>query len=63
MNKWGSNMLSAIEVLSEMIAIGFDLPVNTFKDLLKYGPHLLAPTGSDLEKYGQVGRVLAGFHT
>jgi isopenicillin N synthase-like dioxygenase len=45
-----------------MLAIGFDLPKDTFSKLLENGPHLLAPTASDLEKYGKVGTVLAGFH-
>jgi len=27
-----------------------------------YGPHLLAPTGSDYSKYGNEGTVLAGYH-
>lgn len=26
------------------------------------GPHLLAPTGSDLTKHGSIGTVLAGYH-
>lgn len=26
------------------------------------GPHLLAPTGSDLHRYGQEGTVFAGYH-
>lgn len=26
------------------------------------GPHLLAPTGSDLRRYGQEGTVFAGYH-
>lgn len=26
------------------------------------GPHLLAPTGSDLSRYGQEGTVFAGYH-
>lgn len=26
------------------------------------GPHLLAPTGSDLQRYGQEGVVFAGYH-
>lgn len=28
-----------------------------------YRPHLLAPTASDLEKYGRKDTILAGFHT
>lgn len=27
------------------------------------GPHLLAPTGSDLGRHTQVGKVLAGYHS
>jgi hypothetical protein len=32
--------------------------------MMQYGPHLLAPTGSDLhtEQYGKLGTVLAGYH-
>jgi hypothetical protein len=30
--------------------------------LLYQGPHLLAPTGSDLEKYNEEGTVFAGYH-
>ena len=26
------------------------------------GPHLLAPTGSDMSKFGTIGTVFAGFH-
>ncbi|KAI9095775.1 hypothetical protein DFS34DRAFT_162159 [Phlyctochytrium arcticum] len=63
MNTWGGLMHTAVQVLAEMLAVGFNLPKNTFVDLAKYGPHLLAPTGSDLERYGKVGTVLAGFHT
>jgi len=35
---------------------------NKITDLLKYGPHLLAPTGSDLKKYGELNTILAGYH-
>jgi hypothetical protein len=28
-----------------------------------FSPHLLAPTASDLEKYGTKNTILAGFHT
>ncbi|KAJ3176822.1 hypothetical protein HK101_010368 [Irineochytrium annulatum] len=63
MNEWGQLLHNAVEVLAQMLAVGFGLPANTFSDLAKNGPHLLAPTGSDLEKYGKVDTVLAGFHT
>lgn len=46
-----------------MTAVGLGLPADTFKDAGRYGPHLLAPTASDLVKYGQKDTILAGFHT
>ncbi|KAK1780901.1 hypothetical protein QBC45DRAFT_322529 [Copromyces sp. CBS 386.78] len=63
MEQWGTSMKSAVEGLTEMTAVGLGLPAGTFKDEGKYGPHLLAPTASDLEKYGQKDTILAGFHT
>lgn len=34
-----------------------------YPPLTRYRPHLLAPTASDLVKYGQKDTILAGFHT
>ncbi|ORY46863.1 hypothetical protein BCR33DRAFT_757773 [Rhizoclosmatium globosum] len=62
MDKWGNLLLTSVDTLSEMVAVGFGLPKDTFTKLTKYAPHLLAPTGSDLSLYGKVGTVLAGFH-
>ncbi|PON52822.1 Non-heme dioxygenase N-terminal domain containing protein [Parasponia andersonii] len=62
MDSWGHKMISAIEVVAEMAAIGFGLPKDAFTSLMKQGPHLLAPTGSDLRSYGQEGTVFAGYH-
>jgi isopenicillin N synthase-like dioxygenase len=62
MNQWGNCMLSAVTVVAEMTAVGLGLPKNSFTDMMKNGPHLLAPTGSDLAKYGQLDRIFAGFH-
>lgn len=44
-----------------MSAIGLGLPKTTFTEMLSGGSHLLAPTGSDLEK-NSVGAIFAGFH-
>ncbi|KAJ3274374.1 hypothetical protein HDV01_002978 [Terramyces sp. JEL0728] len=63
MNHWGNRLLNAVTIVSEMLAVGLGLPADTFTKLSVGGPHLLAPTGSDLEKYGQLNTVLAGFHT
>jgi hypothetical protein len=66
MNNWGSLMLQTIETVAEMMAIGknrfssdsvsfslsgFGLPPTAISDLIKFGPHLLAPTGSDLGRF------------
>ncbi|KAI5997932.1 hypothetical protein EDD15DRAFT_2242639 [Pisolithus albus] len=50
MEKWGRSMKDAVENVAEM-------------DAGKYGPHLLAPTASDLTTYGRKDTILAGFHT
>lgn len=62
MDAWGNKMLDALNVTSEMAAIGFGLPPNAFSDRLLYGPHLLAPTGSDYSVFNSEGTVLAGYH-
>ncbi|CAF0983329.1 unnamed protein product [Rotaria sordida] len=63
MNSWGTLMLETVITVAEMCARGFGLPVDTFTSLMKYGPHLLAPTGSNLARFGKLGTVLAGFHS
>ncbi|KAF8506789.1 Clavaminate synthase-like protein [Russula emetica] len=63
MEKWGSSMKSAVEGLAQMVAVGLALPPETFTDAGRYGPHLLAPTASDLVKYNEKDTILAGFHT
>lgn len=44
MNYWGNAMLSSVEILSQMVAIGFGLPRDVFTRKINGGPHLLAPT-------------------
>ncbi|KAI1258457.1 Clavaminate synthase-like protein [Xylariaceae sp. FL1019] len=63
MMKWGNSMKSAVSGLAEMAAVGMGLPAETFSDAGRYGPHLLAPTASDLQKHGSNDTILAGFHT
>ncbi|KAG6868880.1 hypothetical protein C0993_008628 [Termitomyces sp. T159_Od127] len=63
MQQWGCSMKSAVTNLAEMAAMGLGLPAETFTDAGRYGPHLLAPTASDLVKYGKKDTILAGFHT
>ncbi|KAF8807840.1 Clavaminate synthase-like protein [Phlegmacium glaucopus] len=63
MDQWGQSMKNAVSDLADMIAIGLDLPAGTFREAGRYGPHLLAPTSSDLAKYGKIDTILAGFHS
>lgn len=62
MDHWGTLMMNVVETVCELSALGFDLPIDAFTSICKYGPHLLAPTGSDLTKYQKLKTVFAGFH-
>jgi isopenicillin N synthase-like dioxygenase len=62
MNTWGNNMINAVYTVAEMAAIGFDLPADSFTSLLRYGPHLLGPTGSNFYKFQKPGTILASYH-
>lgn len=62
MDSWGSLILGTVDTVSQMAAVGMGLPKTTFSDLLKLGPHLLAPTGSDFNRFGALGTVLASYH-
>ncbi|KAI8865403.1 Clavaminate synthase-like protein [Ramicandelaber brevisporus] len=62
MDSWGNLMHDAVNGVAEMTSVGLGLGRSTLPDMTKYGPHLLAPTASDLGKYGEVNTVLAGFH-
>jgi hypothetical protein len=61
MNNWGKTLLTANETSAQMAAIGFGLDEFTFVEKMKYGGHLLAPTGSDLGKFKK-DTIFAGFH-
>jgi isopenicillin N synthase-like dioxygenase len=62
MNTWGKLMLEAVHTVAEMAAVGFGMSADTFTKLMKYGPHLLAPTGSDFNRFGKLGTILAAYH-
>jgi len=63
MNSWGETILQTVKTVSEMAAIGFKLPADTFTKKMDCAPHLLAPTGSNLKEHGKLGTVFAGYHT
>jgi hypothetical protein len=60
MDKWGEKLLRTVETVSEIAAVGFGLPTTAFTSLMQNAPHILAPTGSNLERHGQVGACYAG---
>ncbi len=62
MDSWGSKMLDCVETVAQGAAIGFGLEADAFTSRMALGPHLLAPTGTDLAAHGQLGAVMAGFH-
>ena len=62
MNGWGHLMLGSVKTAAEMLARGYEIDPGHFRDRMEGSTHLLAPTGSDLSKYNEVGTVLAGFH-
>jgi hypothetical protein len=63
---WGAQLLAATEAVAIAAAHGLKLQggPRVLADLMQGGPHLLAPTGSDLspENNLEEGAVLAGFH-
>jgi isopenicillin N synthase-like dioxygenase len=61
MDSWGETLLQAAFTAAEMAAIGMNLQKDTFTSRMNGGAHLLAPTGTDLQRY-PVGTSLAGFH-
>jgi hypothetical protein len=42
-----------VEGVSRMVAVGLGLEADTFVDAGKYGSHLLAPTATDLDRFGK----------
>jgi len=62
MNEWGSQMHRVVLGVAEMASVGFGMCVNELPELTKNGPHLLGPTGIDLNEYGKLGTIFAGFH-
>lgn len=63
MDGWGGQLLGSVDTVARMLAVGLGIDESTFSQAAEYGSHLLAPTASNLDKYGDVGHVLAGFHT
>mmetsp|Transcript_6798 Transcript_6798/g.18255 ORF Transcript_6798/g.18255 Transcript_6798/m.18255 type:complete len:431 (+) Transcript_6798:65-1357(+) len=63
MDGFSSRLLDVAHTVAKAAAVGFGLPPDALLERMKCGPHILAPTGSDLERHGEVGTVLAGYHS
>ncbi|KAI9222389.1 hypothetical protein BC828DRAFT_346084 [Blastocladiella britannica] len=63
MDGYGQQLHDAVESVSELLAVGLGLEKDTLVNMAKYGPHLLAPTGSDLARFNQLNTIFAAFHT
>jgi isopenicillin N synthase-like dioxygenase len=61
MDLWGGKLIATVQTVAKMAAHGMGLKPDAFTSLMQNGPHLLAPTGSDLYKHGK-GTVFANFH-
>jgi len=46
MDTWGVLLLDAVSTASQMCAVGLGMHADTFTNMTKGGPHLLAPTAS-----------------
>ena len=61
MNTWGNLMLASIEIVVRMFEVATGIDPGFLVEKLRYAPHLLGPTGADLNKYG-VNTIFAGYH-
>jgi hypothetical protein len=48
-----SELTNRVEGVSRMLAVGLGLEQDYFVDAGKYGSHLLAPTATDLDRFGK----------
>ncbi|KAI9189857.1 hypothetical protein H9P43_001292 [Blastocladiella emersonii ATCC 22665] len=63
MDTYGQQLHDAVEMVAEVAAVGLGYAdAKDFVNKAKFGPHLLAPTGSDLCRFNQLNTVFAGFH-
>ena len=63
MDMWGGKMMACVRSVSEMAAVGFGMADTALlRDKLELGPHLLAPTATDVARHHALNEVYAGYH-
>ncbi len=60
LDTFGGRLLDVARTVTACVAQGLGLEPRRMARVVEGGPHLLAPTGSDLSKHGALGTVLAG---
>jgi isopenicillin N synthase-like dioxygenase len=65
MNDWGERMLEVATLVAALLERGLNLPRAHLTQMMVNGPHLLAPTGSNLgdASLAKEGTILAGYHS
>ena len=63
MDTWGQKLLQCVRTVSTMAAIGFGLSSpSILSSKLENGPHLLAPTATNIKEHHTENEVYAGYH-
>jgi isopenicillin N synthase-like dioxygenase len=63
MDHWGGKLQRAVHDVAGAVAEGFGLERDFIQKMMRHGPHLLAPTGTDLNRFGEKDTVMAGYHS
>ncbi len=61
-NELGNEFMKVHDKLLSILETELNLPENYLTSLCHNGNHMIAPTFSNLNKYGTLGQILAGFH-
>ncbi|KAL6756721.1 hypothetical protein V8C86DRAFT_2643540 [Haematococcus lacustris] len=63
MDSFGSALLGVAASVACAASLGWGLPAQALVKAMEGGPHLLAPTGCHLDQHGELGTVIAGYHS
>lgn len=59
MDACGGQLQAGVHGVVEMLEVGLGLEKGRLSNAGEYGPHLLAPTATDLKKYGKEGEIVS----
>ncbi|CAI8596263.1 unnamed protein product [Vicia faba] len=58
----GDKLLDTLHMVAKLLAIGCDIPMDTFSSSMHLGPHFLVASGYDLRNFGEEGTLLSPCH-